>query len=86
MAPSESKATFEILDPSGDAHNIDVHGNRVRQFRDRGKTIVAVSHAAGILMELCDRALYLDQGELVRDGEIRSVLDAYTGIARSATP
>jgi len=58
---------------------------RVRQFRDRGKTIVAVSHATGILMELCDRALYLDHGELVMDGEIRSVLDAYAGIARSTS-
>jgi lipopolysaccharide transport system ATP-binding protein len=59
--------------------------DRVRQFRDRGKTIVAVSHATGILLELCDRALYLDQGELVADGEIGSVLDTYAGMARSAT-
>ena len=59
--------------------------DRVRQFRNRGKTIVAVSHAAGILLELCDRALCLDQGEVVRDGEIGSVLEVYTGLARSAT-
>jgi ABC-type polysaccharide/polyol phosphate transport system ATPase subunit len=59
--------------------------DRVRRFRDRGKTIVAVSHATGILLELCDRALYLDQGNVVVDGEISSVLDAYKGLARSAS-
>jgi ABC-type polysaccharide/polyol phosphate transport system ATPase subunit len=60
--------------------------DRIRQFRERGKTIVAVSHATGILLELCDRALFLDQGELVVDGEIGSVLDAYTGSAQTARP
>ena len=52
---------------------------RIRQFRREGKTIVAVSHAIPILMELCDRALWIDRGELKMDGEVRKVLAAYEG-------
>lgn len=53
--------------------------DKIRQFRHRGKTIVAVSHSTAILTELCDRALWLDRGEVVMYGEIRPVLDAYQG-------
>ena len=53
--------------------------DKILQFRRAGKTILAVSHAATLLLQLCDRAIWLDAGELVMDGEIHSVLDAYQG-------
>jgi len=53
--------------------------DKIRGFRRSGKTIIAVSHATGILTELCDRAVWLDRGEVMIHGEIRSVLDAYAG-------
>jgi ABC-type polysaccharide/polyol phosphate transport system ATPase subunit len=60
--------------------------DKIRELRDRGKTIVAVSHAPAILKEFCQRALYLDHGEVVMNGDIGAVLDAYNGIAPSAAP
>jgi ABC-type polysaccharide/polyol phosphate transport system ATPase subunit len=53
--------------------------DKIHRFRHSGKTIIAVSHATSILTELCDRALWLDRGEVMMHGEIRSVLDAYEG-------
>jgi ABC-type polysaccharide/polyol phosphate transport system ATPase subunit len=58
---------------------------RIHEFRNSGKTIVAVSHAAGMVQELCDRALWLDHGEVVMMGEIREVTEAYDGRQRAAT-
>jgi ABC-type polysaccharide/polyol phosphate transport system ATPase subunit len=52
---------------------------RIRQFREAGKTILAVSHATAILTQLCERALWIEHGELMMDGDIRSVLAAYEG-------
>jgi len=58
--------------------------DRIHEFRNSGKTIVAVSHAQGMVQELCDRALWLDHGELVMAGKIREVTEAYAG-RQSAT-
>ena len=57
---------------------------KVHEFRDSGKTIVAVSHAQGMVQELCDKALWLDHGELVMAGDIREVTEAYAGRQSSA--
>jgi len=58
---------------------------RIHEFRHAGKTIVAVSHAQGMVQELCDRAIWLVHGELVMAGEIKEVLEAYAGRQRAAT-
>jgi lipopolysaccharide transport system ATP-binding protein len=60
--------------------------NKIRHFREAGKTIVAVSHAAAMLLDLCDTAVWLDHGEVVMRGEIKPVLDAYAGQFVARTP
>lgn len=52
---------------------------KIADFRRRGKTIVCVSHASGMVQQLCDRALWLDHGELLLDGPIAEVCEAYEG-------
>jgi len=52
---------------------------RIHQFRQAGKTLLCVSHATGMVQELCDRAIWLDHGELVMSGRIRDVIEAYEG-------
>ena len=52
---------------------------RIHRFRQAGKTLLCVSHATGMLQELCDRAIWLDHGELVMSGRIRDVIEAYEG-------
>lgn len=52
---------------------------RVRQFRRSGKTLLCVSHASGMVQKLCDRALWLDHGNVVMTGAIANVMEAYAG-------
>lgn len=52
---------------------------KVFEFRSRGKTILCVSHASGMVQQLCTRALWLDHGELMVDGPIEEVCNAYEG-------
>lgn len=54
--------------------------NRIRQFRDQGTTLLFVSHGPGTIKTLCDRAILLDHGVMVRDGIPDNVLDYYNAI------
>ena len=50
---------------------------RLKQLQAQGVTILLVSHAAGSVVELCDRALLLDRGEVLLEGEPKSVIHNY---------
>ena len=50
---------------------------RILQFRRAGKTILCVSHSTQTIMDLCDRALWLDHGRIVEIGPIAGVAEAY---------
>ena len=52
---------------------------RVQQARRQGRTFLCVSHAAGMVQELCDNAIWLDHGELMMSGPVGEVVDAYKG-------
>lgn len=49
----------------------------IEQIQKRGGTILFVSHAAGIIVELCDQALLLHQGELLIGGSPKQVVSYY---------
>jgi len=51
--------------------------DRIRQFRDAGTTLLFVSHSAGTVKTLCDRAVLLDHGLVLREGSADAVLDYY---------
>jgi lipopolysaccharide transport system ATP-binding protein len=67
----------------GDAAFQEKCYDRIRDFRRAGKALVCVSHGAGLIQELCDRAIWLDHGELLMEGVIEKVLDAYAGTRSS---
>ncbi|HJU08638.1 MAG TPA: ABC transporter ATP-binding protein [Rhodanobacteraceae bacterium] len=50
---------------------------RIDAIRDAGATVLFVSHATGTVMELCDRAILLDEGEMIADGTPRFVVPRY---------
>jgi ABC-type polysaccharide/polyol phosphate transport system ATPase subunit len=58
---------------------------RIHRFRHAGKTLLCVSHAPGMVQELCGRAIWLDHGELMMSGRIRDVIEAYAGHQTTAT-
>ena len=55
---------------------------RIMEFRHAGKTLICVSHSLDSLELLCDQAIWLDHGQIVRSGSLQSVLSAY----RNMTP
>lgn len=55
---------------------------KILEFKREGKTLLFVSHATGAVQSLCERALWLDHGELVMDGHAADVLVAYEGKAQ----
>ncbi|GAB4122730.1 MAG: ABC transporter ATP-binding protein [Roseiflexaceae bacterium] len=50
---------------------------RIFEFRQRGKTIVFVSHALETVRTLCDRAVWLEGGQALMVGTAGEVVDAY---------
>jgi lipopolysaccharide transport system ATP-binding protein len=50
---------------------------RIRQFREAGKTLLCVSHSTDTALGLCERALWLDHGQLMGDGPIARIMDSY---------
>jgi ABC-type polysaccharide/polyol phosphate transport system ATPase subunit len=53
--------------------------DKILEFKELGKTLLFVSHATGSVQSLCQRALWLDHGELVMDGNAAEVVSAYEG-------
>lgn len=56
--------------------------DRILDFRAKGKTILCVSHSPTMVQKLCTRALWLDHGDLMLDGPLAEVADAYEGRLR----
>jgi ABC-type polysaccharide/polyol phosphate transport system ATPase subunit len=57
---------------------------RIRHFRQSGKTLMFVSHSSYMVQEMCDRAIWLDHGELMMTGRTREVIEAYQGHGSTA--
>ena len=60
---------------------------KIAEFKNRGGTILFVSHDAQAVERLCDRAVLLRQGEVAFDGETREAIAAYRRLlAADANP
>ncbi|MDR2974175.1 MAG: ATP-binding cassette domain-containing protein [Propionibacteriaceae bacterium] len=64
--------------------------NKIHQFQDEGRTIVLVSHSAGQVADVCDRAIVLEKGHLVEDSvpsiALQRLRRDYQEIMDSSTP
>lgn len=59
---------------------------RIADFRRRGKTMLFVSHALSQVLALCDRAIWLDQGEIITAGSAEHVARAYRESVTGTNP
>jgi len=50
---------------------------RINKIKSNGATVLFVSHSAGAVTELCDRAVLLDHGELLVQGTPKFVVSRY---------
>lgn len=51
--------------------------NKLKDLKNEGVTIVIVSHALGQVEELCDRAIWIDNGVIKKDGPARKICGEY---------
>lgn len=51
--------------------------DRIRSFKDRGKSILLVSHSISSIVSICDRAILLEKGRLIANGDPNDVSNLY---------
>lgn len=61
----------------GDQHFQDKCFNKLIELKNAGKTIVIVTHSMDQVRRFCDRAIWLYEGEVHRDGKVNEVLEEY---------
>ena len=61
----------------GDQHFQDKCYAKLQELKKSGKTIVIVSHSTKAVERLCDRAVWLYEGKVRKDGKTKEVLDEY---------
>jgi len=50
---------------------------KLEEFRKDGKTIFFVTHAMGTIVSLCNKAILLDKGKVVQEGEPKPITNLY---------
>lgn len=51
--------------------------SKLKELKRRNKTIVFVSHSLDVVKSLCDRAIWIYQGEVHEDGDPKDVIEHY---------
>ncbi len=64
----------------GDAYFQHKSFNRIREFQDMGTSLLIVSHDRSAIQTLCDRAILLENGMVIKDGNPEEVFDFYNAI------
>lgn len=54
---------------------------RIRELCRHGATVVLVSHALESIREMCDRVIWVNEGQIAGDGEPDEVVEAYRAVA-----
>ena len=53
---------------------------KIREFREQGTTLLIVSHDPNAIQLLCDRAILLEKGFVIKDGDPEEVFDFYNAL------
>ena len=64
----------------GDAYFQHKSFSKIREFREQGTTLLIVSHDRSAIQSLCDRAILLERGFVIKDGPPEEVMDFYNAL------
>lgn len=64
----------------GDQHFQDKCFKKLQELKDSDRTIVIVTHSLESVKKLCDRAIWIYNGEVHMDGKANTVIDEYLKI------
>lgn len=66
----------------GDQHFQEKCFNKMKELKQEGKTMVFVTHGLAAARNLCDRAVWIYNGEIKMDGDTNTVIDEYIKITK----
>ena len=52
---------------------------KIREIRENAGTIFLVSHSMNSILDTCNRAIWIEKGVLMMDGDAKTVVNAYKG-------
>ncbi|RWO40765.1 MAG: ABC transporter ATP-binding protein [Mesorhizobium sp.] len=58
---------------------------RIEEIKDKGGTILFVSHGAQTIVQLCSRAMLVDAGELILEGRPKTVVAQYQRLVNASS-
>ena len=61
----------------GDSHFQGKCIRKIMDLRAQGTTLLCVSHSQQMVLDFCSRAIWLQNGELMLDGDAKRTLEAY---------
>ncbi len=64
----------------GDSYFQHKSFGRIKEFQKAGTTLLIVSHDRGAIQALCNRAILIDGGTVIKDGPPEEVMDYYNAI------
>lgn len=62
---------------AGDAYFTIKSNERLRNLASSGCTVLLVTHSMSHVIQLCQRAIWINQGRILKEGEPRDVVSAY---------
>lgn len=68
----------EVLAVGDEAFQAKCH-ERIKYFRERGATVLIVSHNTRVVSSICQRAAWIDQGKIQAIGEPEEIVGLYRG-------
>jgi teichoic acid transport system ATP-binding protein len=63
---------------TGDAEFRVKSEQKIKDLRDQAGTVFLVSHSLDVVLDTCNRAIWLDKGAMIMDGDAEEVVEAYT--------
>ncbi|MGE6527578.1 ABC transporter ATP-binding protein [Pseudomonas sp. NPDC077382] len=64
----------------GDAYFQHKSFDRIKAFQKEGTTLLIVTHDRSSIQALCDRAILLESGSIIKDGKPEEVMDFYNAL------
>jgi lipopolysaccharide transport system ATP-binding protein len=62
---------------SGDAEFVQKATSKMERLLDESHIVIMVSHQLDLINQMCTRAIWIDNGDIVSDGEPSEVTDKY---------
>lgn len=62
---------------TGDGHFVDKSSKRIQHMVEKSSILIMVSHGLHHIRQLCNRVIYLEQGNIILDGEPNEVILHY---------